>query len=134
LLHGYHELTGLPNLNPTFSYYPAHFNAYNRDYWVPVTPASAGAIRFEDGRWYKEYQPLNPQTFNLGYRPGAITVAGQSLVPNVYGNGNVTFTEPDAAGMPRRALRETLNGEHDRQFSAAPSSTATPRPACRWAG
>lgn len=118
LLHGYHELTGLPNLNPTFSYYPAHFNAYNRDYWVPVTPASAGAIRFEDGRWYKEYQPLNPQTFNLGYRPGAITVAGQSLVPNVYGNGNVTFTEPDAAGMPRRALQETLNGEHDRQFSA----------------
>ncbi|WP_225047740.1 TIM-barrel domain-containing protein [Lacticaseibacillus kribbianus] len=118
LIHGYHELTGLPALPPAFTFYPAHFNAYNRDYWVPVTQDSAGAIRFADGQWYKEYQPIKKETFNTGFRRGAITVAGVTLVPNVFGHGHVTFTEPDEAGNPRRAVRETLNGEHDPQFSA----------------
>ncbi|WP_125705042.1 TIM-barrel domain-containing protein [Lacticaseibacillus daqingensis] len=118
LIHGYHELTGLPNLNPRFAFYPAHFNAYNRDYWVAVTPDSAGASQFADGQWYKAYQPIRKETFNTGFRPGAITVAGMTLVPNVYGDGRVTFTDPTAAGQPRTAIRETLNGEHDPQFSA----------------
>ncbi|WP_461226591.1 TIM-barrel domain-containing protein [Lacticaseibacillus suihuaensis] len=118
LIHGYHELTGSPALPPAFTFYPAHFNAYNRDYWVPVTQDSAGAIRFADGRWYKEYQPIRKETFNTGFRAGAITVAGVTLVPNVPGSGHVEFTEPDADGMPRHAFRESLNGEHNRQFSA----------------
>ncbi|WP_179394877.1 TIM-barrel domain-containing protein [Lacticaseibacillus absianus] len=118
LIHGYHELSGLPVVSPRFAFYPAHFNAYNRDYWVPVTPDSAGAIQFADGLWYKEYQPIKAETFNTGYRAGTITVAGVTLVPNVTGNGQVTFTDADAQGMPRTAIRETLNGEHDPQFSA----------------
>ncbi|WP_127849111.1 TIM-barrel domain-containing protein [Lacticaseibacillus hulanensis] len=118
IIHGYHELTGLPALMPRFTFYPAHFNAYNRDYWVAVTPDSSGAVQFEDGNWYKEYQPVNPETFNTGYRPGTITVAGQTLIPNVYGSGNVTFTDADASGNPKSAIHESLNGEHDYQFSA----------------
>ncbi|MFD1432338.1 TIM-barrel domain-containing protein [Lacticaseibacillus yichunensis] len=118
MIRGYFELTGKPVRLPRFSFYPGHFNAYNRDHWVAVTAASAGAIQFEDGNWYKEYQPISDETFNTGFRRGTITVAGQSLVPNVYGNGQVTFLDPDENGMPRRSIRETLNGEHDFQFSA----------------
>ncbi|WP_390408072.1 TIM-barrel domain-containing protein [Lacticaseibacillus jixiensis] len=111
LIHAYHELTGQPNRNPRFSFYPAHMNAYNRDYWVPVTPDSTGAVQFEDGRWYKEYMPIDPQSFNTNYRPGQIQRNGQTLVPNVPGDGQVTFEQG-------AVLRETLNGEHDYQLSA----------------
>lgn len=118
LIHGYHELTGAPAILPRFAFYPAHFNAYNRDYWVEVTPESTAAVQFEDNKWYKEYQPVNPETFNTGYRPGTITVAGLTLIPNVYGDGQVEFVHPDADGNPQTAIHESLNGEHDYQFSA----------------
>ncbi|MFT8337094.1 TIM-barrel domain-containing protein [Schleiferilactobacillus harbinensis] len=118
LIHGYHELTGKPVLAPRFSFYPAHLNAYNRDYWLPVTKNSVGAILFPDGQWYKEYQPVSEKTFNTGYRAGAITVAGQTLVPNV-GAAPVTFTKHDAQGNPTGAVHESLNGEGpSAQFSA----------------
>jgi alpha-glucosidase (family GH31 glycosyl hydrolase) len=118
IIHGYHELTGAPNLLPRFAFYPGHFNAYNRDYWVSVTPSSSGAVQFPDGKWYKEYQPVNPETFNTGFRRGTITVADTTLIPNVYGTGVVEFTDVDEQGMPKTAIHESLNGEHDYQFSA----------------
>lgn len=111
LIHGYHQLTGIPNRNPKFAFYPAHFNAYNRDFWVPVTADSAAAVQYPNGKWYKEYQPIDPKTFNTGYRPGTITVDGKTLVPNVYGDGHVKFVDGDV-------IHETLNGEHDPDFSA----------------
>jgi alpha-glucosidase (family GH31 glycosyl hydrolase) len=117
LIHAYQQLTGTPATVPDFTYYPAHLNAYNRDYWVPVTPESAGAVRFEDGQYYKEYQPVKKETFNTGYRPGAIHVQGQTLLPNV-GGGSVTFTNANDEGQPSWAIHESLNGTHDYQFSA----------------
>lgn len=117
LIHAYHKLTGMPATVPDFTYYPAHLNAYNRDYWVPVTADSTGAVQFEDGQFYKEYQPVKKETFNTGYRAGAITVAGTILLPNV-GGGHVTFVDPDVDGNPKTARRESLNGEHNPQFSA----------------
>lgn len=117
LIHAYHQLTGMPATVPDFTYYPAHLNAYNRDYWVPVTPESAGAVRFEDGQYYKEYQPVKKETFNTGYRAGAIHVQGRTLLPNV-GGGQVSFTNAGPDGEPAWALHESLNGEHDYQFSA----------------
>lgn len=118
LIHTYHELTGKPILPPRFSFYPGHFNAYNRDYWVPVMRESPGARLFPDGQWYKEYQPIAKATFNTGYRAGTITIGDLTLVPNVSGDGPVVFTEPNDAGLPTRAFRESLNGETDPQFSA----------------
>lgn len=117
LVGGYYELTGQPVRLPAFAFYPAHFNAYNRNYWVGVTADSPGARQFADGHWYKAYSPLNKATFNLGFRPGTITVNDQPLVPNVYSDGQVTFTDADQNGMPKTAIRESLNGEHDPQFS-----------------
>lgn len=117
LIHGYHQLTGAPATVPDFTYYPAHLNAYNRDYWVPVTADSAGAVRFEDGQFYKEYQPVKKETFNTGYRAGAIHVQDQTLLPNV-GGGHVSFTNAGPDGEPSWAIHESLNGEHDYQFSA----------------
>ncbi|ERL64982.1 TIM-barrel domain-containing protein [Schleiferilactobacillus shenzhenensis] len=118
LIHGYHELTGKPLLAPRFSFYPAHLNAYNRDYWLPVTKESVGAILFPDNQWYKEYQPISEKTFNTGYRAGTITVNGQKLVPN-NGAAPVHFTEHDADGNPSGAVHESLNGEGaSAQFSA----------------
>ena len=118
LIHGYHELTGKPELMPWAGFYPVHLNAYNRDYWVAVTKDSAGAVEVTPGHYYKEYQPVNPESFNTGKRPGTITVAGRTLVPNVPGAGHVTFVDPGADGMPQRAIHESLNGEHDYPFSA----------------
>jgi alpha-glucosidase (family GH31 glycosyl hydrolase) len=118
LIHGYHELTGQPPINPRFTFYPAHLNAYNRDYWLPVTKDSAGAILFPDGQWYKEYQPVSEKTFNTGYRQGTISVNGQTLVPNV-GATPVHFTQHDWNKQPAGAVHETLNGEKESaQFSA----------------
>lgn len=57
LIHDYQELTGLPALTPIYGFYEAHLNAYNRDYWVEVTPDTNGAIKYPDGKYYKEYQP-----------------------------------------------------------------------------
>lgn len=118
MIHGYHELTGKPNLLPWASFYPVHLNAYNRDYWVEVTADSAGAVEMVPGHFYKEYQPVAEESFNTGKRPGNITVAGRTLVPNVPGNGQVTFVDPGPDGMPQRAIHESLNGEHDPAFSA----------------
>lgn len=118
LIHGYHELTGKPVLLPWASFYPTHLNAYNRDYWVAVTKDSAGAVQVTPGHYYKEYQPVNPESFNTGKRAGTITVAGQTLVPNVPGSGQVTFVGANADGMPQTAIHESLNGEHDYPFSA----------------
>ena len=118
LIHGYHKLTGLPPLNPLYSFYPAHLNAYNRDYWFPVSPDSDGAIQFPDGKTYKEYQPLNPKSFNTE-RPGKISFEGQTMVPNVYGTGHVSFTTVDEQGDPVSGVWESLNGENKNyQFSA----------------
>ena len=111
IIHGFHELTGKPALSPLYSYYPAHLNAYNRDYWVQVTPESDGAILFPDGHYYKEYQPINPKTFNTSYRPGTIDYQGIKLVPNVSMTKQVEFVDCDEAGNPRVATRESLNGE-----------------------
>ena len=42
---------------PRYGFYEAHLNAYNRDTWVEVPEGTSGGIRFEDGKFYKEYQP-----------------------------------------------------------------------------
>lgn len=57
ILSDYYELTGQPLLMPEYAYYEAHLNAFNRDYWVEVSPDVSGAILFEDGRYYKSYKP-----------------------------------------------------------------------------
>lgn len=119
LIHGYHTLTGKPHLSPLYTYYPAHLNAYNRDYWVEVTKDSDGAILFPDGKFYKEYQPIKEKTFNTGYRVGTIEIDGQKLVPNVSITKQVTFMNPDENGNPKKAIHESLNGEKDNYpFSA----------------
>ena len=57
LINAYHKLTGRPALTPVFGFYEAHLNAYNRDYWVEVKPDEKGAIKYPDGKYYREYQP-----------------------------------------------------------------------------
>lgn len=57
LLKDYYDLTGAPAMMPRYGLYEAHLNAYNRDTWVPVSEGTSGAIKFEDGKYYKEYQP-----------------------------------------------------------------------------
>lgn len=57
LINDYHKITGLPALTPKYGFYPAHLNAYNRDYWIKVDAKTPGAVLFEDGNYYKEYQP-----------------------------------------------------------------------------
>ncbi len=57
IIKKYHELTGQPILMPIFGFYEAHLNAYNRDYWQEVPKGTAGAIQFEDGKFYLEKQP-----------------------------------------------------------------------------
>lgn len=57
LLRDYFELTGRPIFMPEYAFYEAHLNAFNRDYWVRVTKETRGAILFEDGYYYKCYQP-----------------------------------------------------------------------------
>lgn len=57
ILNDYYELTGKPLLMPEYAYYEAHLNAFNRDYWVKVSPDTRGAILFEDGYYYKSYKP-----------------------------------------------------------------------------
>nr|WP_238157807.1 maltodextrin glucosidase [Lacticaseibacillus chiayiensis] len=57
LLKDYYDLTGAPAMMPRYGFYEAHLNAYNRDTWVPVSADTPGAIKFEDGKYYKEYQP-----------------------------------------------------------------------------
>nr|XP_032521862.1 probable glucan 1,3-alpha-glucosidase [Danaus plexippus plexippus]XP_032521864.1 probable glucan 1,3-alpha-glucosidase [Danaus plexippus plexippus]XP_032521865.1 probable glucan 1,3-alpha-glucosidase [Danaus plexippus plexippus]XP_032521866.1 probable glucan 1,3-alpha-glucosidase [Danaus plexippus plexippus]XP_032521867.1 probable glucan 1,3-alpha-glucosidase [Danaus plexippus plexippus]XP_032521870.1 probable glucan 1,3-alpha-glucosidase [Danaus plexippus plexippus] len=57
ILNDYYELTGKPILLPEYAYYEAHLNAFNRDYWVKVTSDINGAILFEDGQYYKCFQP-----------------------------------------------------------------------------
>lgn len=42
---------------PQYGFYEAHLNAYNRDFWVQVDANTKGAIKFSDGKYYKEYQP-----------------------------------------------------------------------------
>lgn len=119
IIQGYYTLTGKPHLSPLYSYYPAHLNAYNRDFWVEVTKESDGAVLFSDGKYYKEYQPIREKTFNTGYRHGTITLNGQKLVPNISLTKDVTFIHPDETGMPKTGIQESLNGEKDNyQFSA----------------
>lgn len=57
ILNDYFELTGFPIFMPEYAFYEAHLNAFNRDYWVKVTPETKGAILFEDGEFYKSFQP-----------------------------------------------------------------------------
>ncbi|EOL43605.1 TIM-barrel domain-containing protein [Enterococcus caccae] len=57
ILKDYYELTGKATLMPEYGFYEAHLNAYNRDYWVKVADGTSGAVKFEDGNYYKEYQP-----------------------------------------------------------------------------
>lgn len=57
ILNDYYELTGKPIFMPEFAFYEAHLNTFNRDYWVEVSPDELLAIRFEDGKYYKSYQP-----------------------------------------------------------------------------
>ncbi|RHW48486.1 hypothetical protein DS832_01060 [Bombilactobacillus bombi] len=116
ILQAYFKLTGKPLLLPKFAWYPAHLNAYNRDTWIQVTADSSGARLFEDGKYYKEYQPINPKSFNV-QRPGKITLNNQQFVPAVQGNGDVTFEKDKSNNL--QAVRESLNGEQNNyQFSA----------------
>ena len=81
LLHEYHQLTGQPILMPIFGFYEAHLNAYNRDYWVEVKPDEKGAIKYPDGKYYREYLPkdlpaeLKPQSIRetLNGEHGGVT-------------------------------------------------------------
>ncbi|XP_075985949.1 alpha-glucosidase 2-like [Anticarsia gemmatalis] len=57
ILKDYYELTGQPTFMPEYSFYEAHLNAFNRDYWVKVDKDKPNAILFEDGFYYKCYQP-----------------------------------------------------------------------------
>lgn len=57
ILNDYYELTGQPIFMPEYAFYEAHLNAFNRDYWVKVGPDTQGAILYEDGYYYKCYQP-----------------------------------------------------------------------------
>ena len=57
ILNDYYTLTGHPILMPEYGFYEAHLNAYNRDYWQEVSTGTSGAIQFEDGKYYKEFQP-----------------------------------------------------------------------------
>ncbi|GBP16839.1 Alpha-glucosidase 2 [Eumeta japonica] len=59
ILRDYFDLTGKPILMPMYSFYEAHLNAFNRDYWVEVSKDENGAILFEDGKYYKCFQPQN---------------------------------------------------------------------------
>ena len=116
ILQSYFQLTGLPLLLPKFAWYPAHLNAYNRDIWVEVTANSAGARLFEDGKYYKEYQPVNSKSFNE-QRAGQIQIGQQNLVPAVRGNGEVNFIRDSQGQLNWK--KESLNGEKDNyQFSA----------------
>lgn len=67
ILNDYYELTGKPLLMPEYAFYEAHLNAFNRDYWVKVKKNEPRAILFEDGKYYKCYQPQD-----LGSRKGVL--------------------------------------------------------------
>lgn len=116
LIKSYFNLTGYPMIMPKFAWYPAHLNAYNRDTWVEVTEDSSGARKFEDGKFYKEYQPLNPKSFNLN-RPDKIEINGKDFVPAIRGIGEVTFVKDKFGNL--NTYLESLNGEKNNyQFSA----------------
>ncbi|MFA9468360.1 discoidin domain-containing protein, partial [Streptococcus sp. E24BD] len=55
ILKDCHELTGAPAVLPEYALYLGHLNAYNRDYWREVPKGTAGAVLFEDGKYYKEF-------------------------------------------------------------------------------
>ncbi|XP_053620369.1 alpha-glucosidase 2-like isoform X2 [Plodia interpunctella] len=57
ILKDYYELTGKPIFMPEYAFYQAHLNTFNRDYWVEVDANTNLAILFEDGKYYKKYQP-----------------------------------------------------------------------------
>lgn len=57
ILNDYYELTGQPILLPEYAFYQAHLNAFNRDYWVQVPKGTQNAILYEDGYYYRCYQP-----------------------------------------------------------------------------
>ncbi|XP_063393895.1 alpha-glucosidase 2-like isoform X1 [Cydia fagiglandana] len=67
ILLDYFHLTGRPILLPEYAFYQAHLNAFNRDYWVEVTAGTQGAILYEDGKYYKSYQPKD-----LGNKTGIL--------------------------------------------------------------
>ncbi|BDR58867.1 TIM-barrel domain-containing protein [Xylocopilactobacillus apicola] len=116
ILRSYFDLTGAPLVLPKFAWYPAHLNAYNRDTWVQVSADSSGARKFEDGQYYKEYQPLNSKSFNTK-RPDKIKIKGKMFVPSIRGTGEVTFIKDEDGELITK--QESLNGEKDNyQFSA----------------
>ena len=116
ILQGYYQLTGKPFILPKFAFYPAHLNAYNRDTWVEVTPASSGARLFEDGKYYREYQPVKPKSFNDKVKK-TIKINGQTFVPAVKTKGRVTFVKDAQGNLITKP--ESLNGElQNYQFSA----------------
>ncbi|XP_013190982.1 uncharacterized protein LOC106135279 [Amyelois transitella] len=57
ILKDYYELTGNPTFMPEYAFYQAHLNTFNRDYWVEVDADTFLAILFEDGKYYKKFQP-----------------------------------------------------------------------------
>ncbi|PZC70742.1 hypothetical protein B5X24_HaOG214957 [Helicoverpa armigera] len=57
ILNDYYELTGHPIFMPEYAFYESHLNAFNRDYWVKVDRDTPGAILYEDGLYYKCFQP-----------------------------------------------------------------------------
>lgn len=57
LIDDYYKITGRPVILAKFAFYPAHLNAYNRDYWIKTDKEDEGSVLFEDGDNYKEYQP-----------------------------------------------------------------------------
>ncbi|KAG6460535.1 uncharacterized protein LOC115450246 [Manduca sexta] len=67
ILNDYYELTGNPIFMPECAFYQAHLNAFNRDYWVKVAPGTPQSILFEDGKYYKKYQPKD-----LGHNKGVL--------------------------------------------------------------
>ena len=116
ILQGYYQLTGKPFILPKFAFYPAHLNAYNRDTWVEVTPASSGARLFENGKYYREYQPVKPKSFNDKVKK-TIKINGKTFVPAVKTKGRVTFVKDAKGNLITKP--ESLNGElQNYQFSA----------------
>lgn len=75
ILDEYTQISGRPVFMPEASWYPYHLNAYNRDTWVKADENTHGARKFEDGNYYKEYQPGQ-----LGNRVGTLeTLNGPGL-------------------------------------------------------
>ncbi|MDF7639372.1 glycoside hydrolase family 31 protein [Lactobacillus sp. ESL0791] len=98
LIHAYQQLTGLPLLLPLYGFYEAHLNAYNRDYWVETNANAGGAIRYPNGKYYKEYQPQKlPKELK-----------DKAIRENLNGEGGEENYELSARGMLDQYLQQDL--------------------------